>query len=278
MRAMYAVAGWAALMLSSSCGDVIETREGALCCSDFEGNVRVMTLNLAHGRDQAMHQAAVSTERVRENLDDVTVIIERERIDVVGLQEADGASQWSGDFDHVEYLAEGCGFGWWMRGGHADFLWLDYGTAILGRPSMVASDAVNFDTFGPGFKKGFSVSTIVVDAVEIDVVSLHLDPMLAVRRKKQVAQLARHLGASGRLAIVMGDFNVEFSHDTAVGLLADELDLEVYERWTDDLGTFGARRLDWILITRDGLDFEDYYVAEDEVSDHRAVIAEISVE
>ena len=61
-------------------------------------------------------------------------------------------------------------------------------------------------------------------------------------------------------------------------LASDELDLEVYERWTDDLGTFGARRLDWILITRDGLDFEDYYVAEDEVSDHRAVIAEISVE
>ena len=234
-----------------------------------------MTLNAAHARGEGLHQSTVSDDRVRENLDAMAEIATREEIDVLGLQEIDGDSQWNGAFDHVEYLAESTGAGWWVRGGHARFLWLDYGTAILGNPALVSSETVKFKTFGPGFKKGFTVSTVILDEQEVDIVSLHLDPILGARRKRQANQVIDHLSENDRPRIIMGDFNVEYDEDNPIATMADALDLEVYEPDNDDLATFEDRRLDWILVSR-AFQIEDYYVVPDEVSDHRPVVARLS--
>lgn len=264
--------------VTAACGQSTETQRSALCCTEFFGGVRVMTLNAAHARGNAMHQSAVSDTRIRENLDRMADIAEREQVDILGLQEIDGDSQWNGAFDHVEYLAETMGAGWWVRGGHARYLWLDYGTAIMGNPALVEAETIKFKTFGPGFKKGFTVSTILLDGEDIDVVSLHLDPILGARRKKQIEQVIDHLSDRDNLRIIMGDFNVQYADGNPIDVLAEELDLEIYEPESDDLPTFEERRLDWILVSNEGLDIEDYYVVPDEVSDHKAVVAHVSSE
>jgi endonuclease/exonuclease/phosphatase family metal-dependent hydrolase len=59
--------------------------------------------------------------------------------------------------------------------------------------------------------------------------------------------------------------------------LADELDLHAYEPDKEGMGTYGGRdgkRLDWILISRE-LEFINYRLLPDIVSDHLAVYAEI---
>ena len=66
--------------------------------------LRLLTLNVAHGRKLATHQALLSPMTVRRNLEEIASLLRESRADVVALQEADGPSAWSGNFDHVETL------------------------------------------------------------------------------------------------------------------------------------------------------------------------------
>jgi endonuclease/exonuclease/phosphatase family metal-dependent hydrolase len=54
------------------------------------------------------------------------------------------------------------------------------------------------------------------------------------------------------------------------------LDLQVFKPHAEGLSTYGDKgaRLDWILISSD-LEFDNYYVIPDVVSDHYAVAADI---
>ncbi len=79
--------------------------------------------------------------------------------------------------------------------------------------------------------------------------------------------------------IVMGDFNTDWHNkDTTVRLVASELGLNAYDPAATGQITFPFRgkRLDWILVS-DGLEFRDYQVVSDAVSDHRGVIAELGL-
>ena len=80
-----------------------------------DGTLSVMTVNLAHGRGNGFHQLFQDGDRARENLDAVGVLIDRERPQIVALQEADAPSGWSGAFDHVGYLAHGQQLAWHRR-------------------------------------------------------------------------------------------------------------------------------------------------------------------
>ena len=64
--------------------------------------LRVMTLNLAHGRGEAFHQLFQKSTTIIQNLDEISAMLKREQADVVALQEADAPSFWSGNFHHVD--------------------------------------------------------------------------------------------------------------------------------------------------------------------------------
>ncbi|MGH7338345.1 MAG: endonuclease/exonuclease/phosphatase family protein, partial [Myxococcota bacterium] len=61
--------------------------------------LRLLTLNVAHARRQARHQALLAEPALRRNLQAIAQVLRREAADVVALQEADGPSAWSGGFD-----------------------------------------------------------------------------------------------------------------------------------------------------------------------------------
>ena len=107
-------------------------------------------------------------------------MLRHERADLVALQEADGPSAWSGNFDHVATLAEETSLGFSFRGDHNPFDFfgqtLSSGTALvsrlpLERPAPTAFAANWRDT------KGFVVATVELPGTgpEVDVVSVHLD-------------------------------------------------------------------------------------------------------
>jgi hypothetical protein len=58
------------------------------------GTLRLLTLNVAHGRKLATHQALLSPATVRKNLEEIASVLRESRADVVALQEADGPSAW----------------------------------------------------------------------------------------------------------------------------------------------------------------------------------------
>ena len=79
------------------------------------------------------------------------------------------------------------------------------------------------------------------------------------------------------LFVLMGDFNTDWqSEESSLKYLAELLDLQVFRPHAEGLSTYGDKgaRLDWILISSD-LEFVNYIVVPDVVSDHYAVAADI---
>lgn len=243
--------------------------------------LKVLTVNLAHGRGTGLHQAFQDAGDARRNLDAVDALIARESPDVVALQEADAPSAWSGRFDHVDYLARSAGFGWGVHATHARGSGLAYGTAVLSRLPLEDSGAVTFAPAAATLPKGFSIATVrwPEAGIDLDVVSVHLEPLRASVRRRQAEQIIAALADRRRPLVIMGDFNTDWDGiDGALPMLAEELGLAVYAPSGEGIVTYPrlGRRLDWILIS-EPLRFAGFRVLEDDVSDHRAVAAEIGL-
>jgi endonuclease/exonuclease/phosphatase family metal-dependent hydrolase len=245
-----------------------------------DNGLKVMTLNLAHGRSAGRHQILQSSSSITRNLDSVARLLERESPDVVAFQEADIASAWNGSFNHAEYLAHRAEYDFSVSGEHVRGLDLSYGTAMISRVGINEARSVTFNPRPPLPSKGFVISTITwpgSEAVEVDIVSVHLDFASAKTRRRQVERMVGELAHSDRPLIIMGDFNCEWgSRGSVLRQLADNLDLQVFEPESPRYTSFPGwnKRLDWILISPE-FRFENYNVLPDVVSDHLGVTARI---
>jgi endonuclease/exonuclease/phosphatase family metal-dependent hydrolase len=241
--------------------------------------LRVISLNLAHGRRDGDHQVLLSPMAIRANLDDVAAMVEREHADLVALQEADGTSFWSGRFDHVEHLAEEAKLAFFVHGHHVQGPLLSYGTAIASRVRPIEPVSHTFSASPPTLSKGLVIATYdwpEGESQQIDVVSVHLDFARVAVRQSQARQMCGWLRDRGRPLVVLGDFNCDFAaEENSLRTLADELHLDAFEPSAEQ-PTFPStgERLDWILISPE-LEFIDYRVLPDVISDHAALVAEI---
>jgi endonuclease/exonuclease/phosphatase family metal-dependent hydrolase len=248
-----------------------------------DGVLQVLSLNLAHGRSDGVHQLLQLPSERRRTLERIAELLARERPDVVALQEADGPSFWSGGFDHVRRLQNLAGFPYAAHGSHVSGPLLRYGTGLLSSLRLEEPLAVTFDPSPPTLAKGFSLGTVDVGGERIDVVSVHLDFASAAVRGRQVQRMLEVLEGRGRPLVVMGDFNAGWRDpDSAVRRLTEELGLAAYEAdaVSGEPGVYtfpgGRARLDWILVSPE-LSFERYAVLPDVVSDHLAVVADLRV-
>jgi endonuclease/exonuclease/phosphatase family metal-dependent hydrolase len=251
--------------------DVVSTNAGR--------TLKIMSVNLAHGRKEGPNQLLQKTSSIQENLADITDVLMREAPHIVAFQEADGPSAWSGNFDHVEALAESAGFSHAVRGDHVHGLKLCYGTGIASRMNISEANSHTFEPSPPTFCKGFVVATVDwpgIPAGGVDIVSLHLDFSRNKIRSRQAQRIIEELKDSPRPLIIMGDFNCEWGAGNPVNLIADGLGLKAYDPESTELTTFPfmGTRLDWVLVSPE-LHFTNYEVLEDPISDHRAVMAEV---
>ena len=238
----------------------------------------VVSLNVAHSRSMGIHQLFQSGDRAREHLDAVVAMIRRENPDVIALQELDGPSVWSGHFDHLGYLGERAGYAQLIRGTHVKAPGLDYGTALMGRYPMDEARSVGFSRALTVTQKGFVIARLRWPGsltTEIDLVSVHFDPIRPRIRARQVHELATVIKQRGRPVIVMGDFNSDwYAEGSAVRLLGETLSLTNHGIRCEECYT--ERRLhgfvDWILASPE-LRFESFEILSDELSDHYAVAA-----
>jgi endonuclease/exonuclease/phosphatase family metal-dependent hydrolase len=244
--------------------------------------LRVMTLNVAHGRRDGFHQALQRRERIEKNLSAIAAELERVEPDLVALQEADGPSIWSGRFDHVHYLASSARFASYVRGEHVKRFNLTYGTALLSQIPLDDAVSVTFAPSPPTLTKGFVVGAVAWPGEPqtlIDVVSVHLDFARKSVRDAQVQELARMLGQRKRPMIVMGDFNCEWtSKGSPLKRLAESLGLKVHQPDAKGMTTFPTlgTRLDWVLISPE-LEFAGYQTLTSTLSDHLGVVAELKL-
>jgi endonuclease/exonuclease/phosphatase family metal-dependent hydrolase len=263
---------------------VLESQWDGAIAPPADGSVRLLTLNVAHGRKLATHQALLSPLTVRRNLEEIAALLRSSFADVFALQEADGPSAWSGNFDHVELLARLTERHAHFRGDHNAFnlagTALASGTALLSRLPLEQPRSLRFGTSWRD-TKGFVAATVPVAAwggAELDVVSLHLEPFNPVVRRQQVRRLADSIGHSRRPLVVLGDFNCSWSEQARqLRPLARELGLRPYQpghRAPTYPSRRPWRRLDWILVSAD-LDFAGYHTLPNPVSDHLGVAADL---
>jgi endonuclease/exonuclease/phosphatase family metal-dependent hydrolase len=248
-----------------------------------DGTLRILTLNVAHGRNQAANQILLQRQDIEQNLRQISQLLHRVDADIVALQEADGPSGWSGNFDHVKKLAETSGYPWYYRANHAQSWLFNYGTAILSRLPVTETMQHTFSPSPPTFNKGFLLNRVNWSQknennplLPIDIVSVHLDFSRHRVRQQQIAEMTAVLSGRSSPMIIMGDFNSEwFAEESVVRQLSENHQLSVYKPNADNLHTYNsAYRYDWILISND-LVFASYEVIPDLISDHLAVVAEI---
>ena len=216
--------------------------------------------------------------RIRSNLDGVAGVLRRVGADIVGLQEADAPSWWSGGFDHVEYLGLRAEYEDRFLGMHRRIAQLQCGTALLSRRTLT-------DRFSTGLwsgalrpAKGFVVAAVEVGGTPVDVVSVHIDFASRGRRRIQLGRMAAELKRRGRPIVILGDLNCSWGREPTLRELATRLDLVAFEPEADGLATFPQmkprRRIDWILVSR-GIEYKRYEVIANPLSDHRAVLADL---
>ena len=243
--------------------------------------LKVMTLNLAHGRKDGVNQLFISGPVIRSNLGEIAAFLDKTGADIVALQEADAPSRWSGSFDHVALLAGQAGYPAYESSNQASSWFFSYGTALLSRVSLSGVLHHTFRPSPPTMNKGYTLGQIVWqpnadEPVLIDVISVHLDFSRKSVREQQSAELSETLVGRGNPMIIMGDFNSDwFADEQGIRALAERSDLHVYRPDADDLPTYSnTRRYDWILISKQ-LEFISLEVLPDILSDHSAVAAEI---
>ncbi len=245
--------------------------------------LKLLTLNMAHGRRDSFNQAMLSGSAILENLDELASVLRRVDADVVALQEADGPSVWSGRFDHVDYLANAAGYTWDAHSRHVRGKRITYGTALLSRIAFQEVISHDFPESPPTLRKGFTLGRVLwqPDAdkapVNVDILSVHLDFSRKSVREQQIRDILAVLESREYPVIILGDFNSNWlSSDSVVRRLAECGSTRVYEPQAINLGTYneGRHRLDWVLLSGD-LDFKRYQVLPDVLSDHRAVYVEI---
>jgi endonuclease/exonuclease/phosphatase family metal-dependent hydrolase len=247
-----------------------------------ENGLKVMTLNVAHGRGTSFHQLLQHSDETVKNLDSIDMLLNQVAPDIVALQEIDGPSFWSGNFNHLQYLASHSLFTRSIQASHVDAIGLSYGTALMSRQEMWNPRAVTFDPSLTLVPTGFVVSTISWPGrggIDIDVVSVHLDFMSGSARKKQADELIAVLRARNNRLIIMGDLNSGWlQQDSAAQYLVEKLGLKAYQPENSKLVTFPVlgKRLDWVLISP-GFEFSSYDVIGTDISDHRGVLAELTL-
>lgn len=246
-------------------------------------SLRLITLNIAHGRGDSLNQIFLNRKAFDSNLEAISRTIRRARADIVALQEVDSASRWSGSFDHAGHIASQAGYPWRAHAEHASSWLFNFGTAVLSRLPIADSLAANFPPSPPTLRKGFVISQVAwphpddpAHTLPVDIVSVHLDFLSPQTRAQQIDQLVDSLSQRRNPMIVMGDFNSEWQVEASpVQELTRRLNLQAYQPEASHLATHKDTRIDWIFLSP-GLEFRRYEVLPEVISDHQAVVAEVA--
>ena len=249
--------------------------------ADMDSVIRVATLNLAHGRKDSINQLFVWGNTFKENLDDIADVLSLYKPHVVALQEADAVSRWSGSFDHVAYLATAAEYPWRSHVSNAEGWLYSYGTALLSLQPIIETIEHTFEPSPPTLDKGFVLAQIEWfsddknKSRKIDIISVHLDFSRQSVRDEQIGEMLEIVSARTNPTIILGDFNSEWLAETSViKELTEKSRFITYKPEAANCNSYKDTRLDWILITKD-LEFVNYQVLPDTLSDHSMIIADI---
>ncbi len=255
--------------------------------------LRLMTLNIAHGRGLSPYQGLHSAKTIERNLKRIAHLLCQVDADLVALQEVDEDSHWNKRIHLLKVLQESAGYDHSYLGVHnrrEGRLPLAYGNGLLTRFPIRRAEHQAFGQAMLG-EKGFLCAELETEQGILPLINLHLDFKSRLRRIAQVECLIEFLEEKQYTSdlkphlspIICGDFNARQGKraDAVRHLfryLMDGLDYQLLPQ--------GKSRTFPSFFPTHGIDFffvpQSYRVNYCEVlrcyvSDHRPVLLELEL-
>lgn len=257
--------------------------------------LRILTLNIAHGRGLSTYQGFHSARGIERSLRRVAHLLRKVDADIVALQEVDEDSHWNRGIHLLDALQAQAGYAHAYLGVHnrrSGKLPLAYGNGLLTKFPIRHAEHKAFGRASLG-EKGFVCAELETPQGILPVVNLHLDFRSRLRRIEQVERLIQFLdekkyteeGTPHLSPLVCGDFN---SRSGRRGDAVRHLFRYLEEQCAYQLLPQGPHSRTFpSLLPLHGLDFvfvpPSYLVRSSQVlrsyvSDHRPVVVELSVQ
>ncbi len=253
--------------------------------------MRLLTLNIAHGRGLSLYQGFHSRKNIHRNLDRISHLLRRLRPDIVALQEVDERSHWNKHVNLLDEIKQGASYSHGFLGIHnrrSGRKQLAYGNAILSHHPIHSSESIPFGMKNLG-EKGYIFAEVEFGEDVVSLVNLHLDFKSRRIRTEQVEQIIDYLDARSRqkngsrpiAPIICGDFNTSSKRQRdAVQHLLDHVrrhtSYQIYPR--KKAPTFPAHfpkwGLDFVLVPT-AYEVTSCRVIRSYVSDHRPVLLQL---
>lgn len=266
--------------------------------------LRIACYNIAHGRGLAASNWEGGTaEERRTRLDQIADVLRALDADIVVLNEVDFDSSWSESTNQARYFARHAGYPHWAEQRNLDFrvlIWKwRFGNAILSKYPIIHASVIDLpaystvETFVAGQKRGVNC-TISVNGDKLRILGVHLSHRSEVVRARSAEMLIEIASSDSVPTIVAGDLNssptgfANSKSDKKLGNAVDLLDASsLFQRRPEQSPvdpaelTFRADQpkwiIDWILVPRN-CHIVDYRVNSSTLSDHRPVVAKLSMD
>lgn len=240
------------------------------CLTPQPVRFRVLTLNI--------HAARTNAGRLE--LDRVAAELSAWRPDVVLLQEVDNGRTRSRLVAQAKVLGNRLGLAW-VDGPNRTFRGGLTGNAILSRFPVLAADNHSLPGRRGLIPRGLLQATLEIAGREVEVYSAHLDHASSDARRAQAQAVARILGRSSRPVILGGDLNAVPGTPPVRSLTGAGL-VDAWSAVGRGAGhTVPAysprRRIDYVLADATFVPV-GARVLRSSVSDHRAVLARLSIQ
>ena len=244
-----------------------------LCSSSAfaKRTIRVMTYNIhvGVGMDKKL------------DLQRIADVINKERPDLVGLQEVDRGVERTQRKDEIIELAKLTGMEYAFAH-NLNYQGGQYGVAILSKFPIDSIDHRMYQNKREAERRGMIRIEVKIDAKPVTFVATHLDYQYADGRLFEAEQMLQFLSAVKGPLVVVGDFNDEPTGSAYKLMLNHFDDAWLSNHQTSDGFSYPAdkpiKRIDYVFIRKSGgLKIKKAWVVETLASDHVPVVTEIEV-
>jgi endonuclease/exonuclease/phosphatase family metal-dependent hydrolase len=232
--------------------------------------VRVMTYNIhvGMGMDKQLDLARIAS------------VIERERPDLVALQEVDRGVRRTNGVDQIRELARLTGMDFAFAH-NLDYQGGQYGVAVLSRRPVLAIDHRRFLHLREAERRGLLRVEVEMGGRRLSFVTTHLDFQHDDNRLHEARQLLAALANLDMPLIVAGDFNDEPRGETYRLMTSRFADAWVAAARAGEGFTYPAdkpsKRIDYVFVGP-GVRVRSARVVETLASDHVPLVADLEVE
>lgn len=233
--------------------------------------IRVMTYNIhvGVGMDKKL------------DLQRIADVINKERPDLVGLQEVDRGVERTQRKDEIIELAQLTGMEYAFAH-NLDYQGGQYGVAILSKFPIGTSDHRMYQNKREAERRGMIRVEVKIDAKPVNFVTTHLDYQYQDGRLFEAEQMLQFLSTVKGPLIVVGDLNDEPTGSAYKLMLNQFDDAWLSSHQAAEGFSYPAdkpiKRIDYVFVRKsEGLKIKKAWVVETLASDHVPVVTEIEV-